>query len=229
MSLHAKLFDVVFTQMSKYTYEGIMKIISFLNPKGGSGKTTSVINVASCLARTGKKIAVVDTDPQMSLTNWNKADKASFDIYTASSEKDVYSVRKELRDYDYVIIDGAGSLSVITSAGVMVSDLVIIPVSPSPLDFSATGSVVDVLEAQAYNRPVEARFLITRKVEQATMLNVLKESIAQTNIKAFKTAITQRQSYVKSVLEGESVFDGNDGAAKGEIEILTREIINSFE
>ena len=88
---------------------------------------------------------------------------------------------------------------------------------------------MDVLEAQAYNRPVEARFLITRKVEQATMLSVLKESIAQTNIKAFKTAITQRQSYVKSILDGESVFDSNDGAAKGEIEILTREIINSFE
>lgn len=206
-----------------------MHVISFLNPKGGSGKTTSVINVGSCLARSGKRVAVVDTDPQMSVTNWSKAEKSAFDVYTASSEKDVYQVRKELTDYDFVIIDGAGSLSVITSAGVMVSDLVIIPVSPSPLDFSATGSVVDVLEAQAYNRPVEARFLITRKIEQATMLGVLKESIAQTKIKLFRTAITQRQSYIKSILEGESVFESNDNAAKGEIEILTREILNVFE
>lgn len=206
-----------------------MRVISFLNPKGGSGKTTSVINVGSCLARSGKRVAVVDTDPQMSVTNWSKAEKSMFDVYTASSEKDVYQVRKELSDYDYVIIDGAGSLSVITSAGVMVSDLVIIPVSPSPLDFSATGSVVDVLEAQAYNRPVEARFLITRKIDQATMLSVLKESIAQTKIQLFRTAITQRQSYIKSILEGESVFESNDNAAKGEIEILTREIVNVFE
>lgn len=206
-----------------------MHVISFLNPKGGSGKTTSVINVGSCLARSGKRVAVVDTDPQMSVTNWSKAEKSAFDVYTASSEKDVYQVRKELTDYDFVIIDGAGSLSVITSAGVMVSDLVIIPVSPSPLDFSATGSVVDVLEAQAYNRPVEARFLITRKIEQATMLSVLKESIAQTKIKLFRTAITQRQSYIKSILEGESVFESSDNAAKGEIEILTREILNVFE
>jgi chromosome partitioning protein len=216
--------------MSKYTIEGLsMRVISFLNPKGGSGKTTSVINVGSCLARSGKRVAVVDTDPQMSVTNWSKAEKSMFDVYTASSEKDVYQVRKELSDYDYVIIDGAGSLSVITSAGVMVSDLVIIPVSPSPLDFSATGSVVDVLEAQAYNRPVEARFLITRKIDQATMLSVLKESIAQTKIQLFRTAITQRQSYIKSILEGESVFESNDNAAKGEIEILTREIVNVFE
>ncbi|MGL4858585.1 MAG: ParA family partition ATPase [Enterobacteriaceae bacterium] len=206
-----------------------MKVISFLNPKGGSGKTTATINVSSCLASSGKKIAVVDTDPQMSLTNWNQAEKAAFDVYTATSEKDVYQVRKDLAEYDFVVIDGAGSLSAITSAAVMVSDLVIIPVTPSPLDFSASGSVVTVLEAQAYNRPVEARFLITRKIEQATMLSVLKESIAQTGIKPFKTAIAQRQSYVKSVLEGDSVFDTNDGAAKGEISVLTQEILSLFE
>lgn len=206
-----------------------MKIIAFLNPKGGSGKTTATINVSACLASSGHRVAVIDTDPQMSLTNWNKAGKAAFDVFTASSEKDVYQVRKDLSDYDFAIIDGAGSLSVITSAAVMVSDLIIIPVTPSPLDFSAAGTVVTVLEAQAYNRPVEARFLITRKIEQATMLGVLKNSIAQTGIKALKTAITQRQSYVKSVLEGESVFDTTDGAAKGEIQILTREIIGLFE
>ncbi|MCT4708933.1 ParA family protein [Enterobacteriaceae bacterium H11S18] len=201
-----------------------MKVISFLNPKGGSGKTTSVINLATCIAR-NNKVAVVDTDPQQSLANWNKGNKANFDVYTVTSEKDVYTIRKELSGYPYVIVDGAGALSVITAAAVMVSDLVIIPVTPSPLDFSASGAVISVLEAQSYNRPVECRFLITRKIEQATMLSVLRESIAATAIPVFKTAITQRQSYVKSVLDGETVFDTSDGAAKGEIEVLASEIL----
>ncbi|EBP4459414.1 chromosome partitioning protein ParA, partial [Salmonella enterica] len=86
-----------------------------------------------------------------------------------------------------------------------------------------------VLEAQAYSRKVEARFLITRKIEMATMLNVLKESIKDTGVKAFRTAITQRQVYVKSILDGDSVFESSDGAAKGEIEILTKEMIGVFE
>nr|AMP52636.1 CobQ/CobB/MinD/ParA nucleotide binding domain protein [uncultured bacterium] len=206
-----------------------MKVISFLNPKGGSGKTTAVINIATALSRSGYNIAVVDTDPQMSLTNWSKAGKAAFDVFTAASEKAVYGIRKDLADYDFAIVDGAGSLSVITSAAVMVSDLVIIPVTPSPLDFSAAGSVVTVLEAQAYSRKVEARFLITRKIEMATMLNVLKESIKDTGVKSFRTAITQRQVYVKSILDGDSVFESSDGAAKGEIEILTKEIVSTFE
>lgn len=201
-----------------------MKVISFLNPKGGSGKTTSVINIATSIAR-NNKVAVVDTDPQQSLANWNKAEKANFDVFTVTSEKDVYTIRKELKDYPYVIIDGAGALSVITAAAVMVSDLVIIPVTPSPLDFSASGAVISVLEAQSYNRPVECRFLITRKIEQASMLKVLRESIAATGISPLRTAITQRQSYVKSVLDGETVFDTNDGAAKGEVEVLADEIL----
>ncbi|WP_340611422.1 ParA family protein [Xenorhabdus bharatensis] len=206
-----------------------MKVLSFLNPKGGSGKTTAVINICTALTRAGFNIAVVDTDPQMSLTHWSKSDKAAFDVFTAASEKDVYSIRKDLAEYDFVIVDGAGSLSVITSAAVMVSDLVIIPVTPSPLDFAAAGSVVTVLEAQAYSRKVDARFLITRKVEHALMLKVLKESIKETGVELLRTAITNRQSYVKSILDGESVFELNDGAAKGEIEVLTKEITKLFE
>ncbi|WP_272662673.1 ParA family protein [Providencia sp. PROV111] len=203
-----------------------MKIISFLNPKGGSGKTTAVINIATAMKRAGFNLAVVDTDPQMSLTNWSKDGSCCFDVYTASSEKDVYSIRKDLSDFDYVIVDGAGSLSVITSAAVMVSDLVIIPVTPSPLDFSAAGSVTAVLEAQSYNRKVESRFLITRKIDQAIMLNVLKENLKELGIQTLKTSISQRQVYIKSILQGDSVFESSDSAAKGEIEVLTKEVIN---
>lgn len=206
-----------------------MKIISFLNPKGGSGKTTAVINVATALTKQGYHLAVVDTDPQMSLTNWSRAGNSAFDVYTAASEKDVYSIRKDLSNYQMVVVDGAGSLSVITSAAVMVSDLVIIPVTPSPLDFSAAGSVTAVLEAQAYNRKVEARFLITRKIEQASMLNVLKENLKDRDIPTLKTSISQRQVYIKSILQGNTVFESNDGAAKGEIEMLTKEILSVFK
>ncbi|HFF0301659.1 TPA: chromosome partitioning protein ParA, partial [Raoultella ornithinolytica] len=48
-------------------------------------------------------------------------------------------------------------------------------------------------------------------------------------VKPFRTAITQRQIYVKSILDGDSVFESNDGAAKGEVEILTKEIVKVFE
>ena len=201
-----------------------MKVISFLQSKGGVGKTTSVINVAHVLAR-NFNIAVVDTDQQASLINWNKPQRANFGIYAAESEKDIYTIRKSLNSFDYVLIDGAAQLSVITSASVMVSDLVIIPVSPSPLDFSASGAVLDVIEAQSFSRVVPAKFLITRFVPGTTMGDVLTASIADTGHEAFRTKIRNRQSYVKSLLGGGTVFDTADGAAKGEIEVLTKEIL----
>ena len=200
------------------------KIISFLNGKGGVGKTTTSINIATCLARQGHKVVMVDTDPQGSISNWYDESKCLFDLAEAASEKEVYTVRKQLKDYDYVVIDGAAAISAISSAAVMVSDLVLIPVTPSPLDFAACGAILAVVEARENLQPVIARFLITKKVASAKMLEVLKESIADTGVPALRTGTTQRQVYIRTMMDGGTVFDTTDGNAKGEIEIMTKEI-----
>ena len=200
------------------------KIISFLNGKGGVGKTTTSINIATCLARQGHKVVMVDTDPQESISNWYDESKCLFDLAEAASEKEVYTVRKQLKEYDYVVIDGAAAISAISSAAVMVSDLVLIPVTPSPLDFAACGAILAVVEARENLQPVIARFLITKKVASAKMLEVLKESIADTGVPALRTGTTQRQVYIRTMMDGGTVFDTTDGNAKGEIEIMTKEI-----
>lgn len=201
------------------------KIIAILNGKGGVGKTTSTINIATAIQRKGFSVAVVDTDPQGSISNWFDEEKCAFDLTEAASEKEVYQVRKSLKSYDYVIIDGAAAISAISSAAVMVSDLVIIPVTPSPLDFAACGAILAVIEARQDLQPVEARFLITKKVQQSKMLAVLKDSITDTGVQSFRTAISNRTAYVKAMLDGSTVFDTDDGAAKGEIDVLTNEIL----
>ncbi|MEB8258239.1 ParA family protein [Enterobacter asburiae] len=201
------------------------KIIAILNGKGGVGKTTSTINIATAIQRKGFSVAVVDTDPQGSISNWFDEEKCAFDLTEAASEKEVYQVRKSLKSYDYVIIDGAAAISAISSAAVMVSDLVVIPVTPSPLDFAACGAILAVIEARQDLQPVEARFLITKKIPHSKMLAVLKDSIEDTGVPAFRTSISQRQAYVKVMLDGSTVFDTDDGAAKGEIDVLTNEIL----
>jgi len=200
------------------------KIISFLNGKGGVGKTTTSINIATCLARQGHKVVMVDTDPQGSISNWYDESKCQFALAEAASEKEVYTVRKQLKEYDYVVIDGAAAISAISSAAVMVSDLVLIPVTPSPLDFAACGAILAVVEARENLQPVIARFLITKKVASAKMLEVLKESIADTGVPALRTGTTQRQVYIRTMMDGGTVFDTTDGNAKGEIEIMSKEI-----
>jgi chromosome partitioning protein len=107
----------------------------------------------------------------------------------------------------------------------MVSDVVLIPVTPSPLDFAACGAIIAVIEARQELQPIKARFVITKKVNTAKMLSVLKASIEDTGILALRTGTTQRQSYIKTMMDGGTVFDTDDSNAKGEIDVLTNDIL----
>lgn len=202
-----------------------MKIISFLNGKGGVGKTTLSILVATCLARMGFKVCVVDTDPQGSVTSWNENSNALFDVVIATNDREIYSLPRTLKYYNYVIIDGAAAISSITNAAAMISDVVIIPLSASPLDFAACSGVLAVLDARQALKPIEARFLISKAVNNAKMTTILKESIKETGFETLRTSTSHRQSYVRSLLEGGTIYDSDDGKAKGEIDLITREIL----
>lgn len=206
-----------------------MKLISFLNGKGGVGKSTLAINVAWYLSLLGWRVALIDTDPQGSITSWYEPDKCPFEVYSVSDEKDIYALRKEFKYFHYVVVDGAATISAISAAAVMVSDVVMIPVTASPLDFAACAGVLAVLEARAALKPITARFVHTKKVTNARMNKTLKASIEATGFEATRASIANRQSYVRSTLDGGSIFTENDSQAKAEIQILTKEILDLLE
>ncbi|EEO8179072.1 AAA family ATPase [Salmonella enterica] len=203
-----------------------MKVISFLNGKGGVGKTTLSINIATCLARMGFLVALVDTDPQGSVSNWYNRDRCNFTVYEASTDRELYNIKRTVSKYkyDYVIIDGAAAISSISAAAVMVSDVVLIPVTASPLDFSASGAIIDVIEARRALTPLTAAFVATKRVANATMNKTLKDAMKETGLDVMRASTAHRQSYVKCLIDGGSIFDSSDNQAKGEIELLTQEI-----
>lgn len=203
------------------------KIISFLNGKGGVGKTTLALNVATALGHKGYSVIAIDTDPQFSLSDFHH-EKMPFDVSEAESEKDIYKVKKKYSSYDFIIIDGAGSLNNISSSAVFMSDLVIMPITPSALDFRASGSLVDVIEARNDTQPnkVIARWIINKSVSGTVMTDILKQAISESGIQAFKTKIAQRQSYIRSLNnEGETIYNSKDSLAKGEIDVFVNEIL----
>ena len=202
-----------------------MKVISLLNAKGGVGKTTLSILIATCLARMGYKVCIVDTDPQGSVSNWAN-ENTPFDILEASTDREIYGLRRRLKYYHYVIVDGAAAISSISAAAVMVSDLVLIPVTASPLDFSACGAILAVIEARQELAPVEARFVITKQVRNASMNKTLKQAIEATGIHPLKTGTTHKQDYVKGLMGGNTIYDLKSSSVKGEIDNLVSEILN---
>lgn len=78
------------------------KIISILNHKGGTGKTTSTINIGACLARSGKKVLLIDIDPQTNLTEGLGVYETNRSIYDSLRENTPLPIHKISDNIDLV-------------------------------------------------------------------------------------------------------------------------------
>src|SRR6516164_9416857 len=142
-------------------------IVSFLNQKGGVGKTTLAIHVADALARRNKRVLLVDADPQGSALDWAAARRGESLFPVAGLPR--ASIHKELptlaHGYDVVIIDGPPRVYDVARSAIMASDLVLVPVQPSPYDVWASAEIVQLVrEAQQFKEKLKCAFVINRKI-----------------------------------------------------------------
>ncbi len=123
------------------------KIIGVANQKGGVGKTTTAVNLAAALGVLEKKVLLIDADPQANATSGLGIEEVNFSTYnllehsadvkdciqkTSSPNLDLVPSHIDLvaakSEYDYIIIDCAPSLGLITVNALTAADSVIIPI-----------------------------------------------------------------------------------------------------
>ena len=208
-----------------------MSIISVLNPKGGSGKTTISTNLARSLHERGHSVLLVDSDPQGSARDWHADNEDNpIELVALDRPNNVKTLTSMAANYDYVVIDGAAKLEDMIAACIKVSNLVLIPVQPSPYDIWAASDLVEFIKArqEVTNGIPLASFVISRMVEGTRLGSDIRKALDEYALPVCDTTITQRQVYPQSASEGLTVYDADNAKAKAETTALTDELIAMF-
>ena len=205
-----------------------MSIISVLNPKGGSGKTTISTNLARSLHDRGYSVLLVDSDPQGSARDWHATrDDNPLELIALDRPNNMKTLGTMATNYDFVVIDGAAKLEDMIAACIKVSDLVLIPVQPSPYDIWAASDLVDFLKArqEVTDGKPQARFILSRVVDGTRLGQEIRAALDEYALPVCTTAIAQRQVYPQTAAEGRTVYEADNGKAKDESNLLTDEIL----
>lgn len=211
------------------------KIITICNQKGGSGKTTLSMQLAGSLARRGFKVLVVDADPQGTATRWaasaddDKPFPASVVGLSAASTKVHREVRKFVGDYQFIIIDCPPAAdSPVPQSALLVADLALVPVIPSPLDLWAAVGIKTVIQnAGDLNEDLQSKLVLNQCQPNTSLAKEALDILPEFGIGLCNTHLGQRQVYRQSAVFGQTVHDLGTRAepAIEEVEALTTEVL----
>ncbi len=212
------------------------KIIVTANQKGGAGKTTTAMQLAGSLSRIGCKVLVVDSDRQGTAVRWATADEeVPFPAHVMELSHAENKLHREVEKYvdqnfDFIIIDcPPAAESKAPRSALMVADLCIVPIIPSPLDLWSSVGIKEIIEEISINNEELKARLLLNQVELNR--NLTKDIITFLNgfgIEMLKSRLGHRVIYRESAIFGKTVFDFGIKAARAieEVENLTKEILD---
>ena len=207
-----------------------VRVIAVINQKGGSGKTTLALNLAAGLSRRAPT-AVVDADPQRSISQWIGMGKDENDLPLATQigVAPAVTIARLKQNHHHVVVDCPPLVQgPVIDAVMSVADLVLIPVLPSALDLWASVEMSAlVVKVQKKNRALQA-YLVLNQVETRNALSrVMQEAVAELEVPLMQANMQRRAAYRSAAVEGVSVYGlGKRGLqAAADIEAIIGEVI----
>lgn len=198
------------------------KVISVATSKGGAGKTTLCIALASAFAHAGGKVALIDTDVQRSLTAWGQAAQLppGMEVLTETADEDKLMdlIDATKKTHHLTIVDVQGTKNTMAYTAMGWSDLIIVPLKPSSFDAAAAFETIQAILKVSRNRGEKIDFLAA--------LNCLSPAIASRTAKSVRKnfaendlelvhALCEREAFRSISAYGGSLFDLSDKQAPG--------------
>jgi chromosome partitioning protein len=206
-------------------------IYGFLNQKGGVGKTTLSINHAMELARRGRRVLLVDSDPQENAMDWARTRAESelplrINVIHYAQETLHRDIAGHVDNYDDIVVDGAAKIDALTRSAMLAADIVVIPIQASGLDAWATSDVLGLLDTSVMYKPeLKSAFVINRKINNALITGDIVAGLKDIRPTLLETTIGQRVHYAESITAGQAVYEYKPrSTAAKEIRALTDEL-----
>lgn len=220
-----------------------MPVIAVSNPKGGAGKSTTTLVLATYLAQQGATVAVLDADPNQPILDWKErgVSTSRLQVVGGVKESNLMEVLDQQKQ-QFIFIDLEGTASVLVSRSIALADFVIIPVQASAVDVRQAGKAIRavrdeerVAQRSSAARRIPFKVLMTRTpapgAPVSSVQQQLEAEINEAGIPRFKTSLAERLAYKAMFVERLSLAElhnhkvGNLEAAYENAHQLAEELI----
>ncbi|WP_104706382.1 AAA family ATPase [Helicobacter bizzozeronii] len=209
-------------------------IITIANEKGGSGKSTLCINLALQFLKAQKDVVVLDTDPQQSVEVFinirGETNLATFPLFNRTGNI-TDTLKQMVGKYDTIIIDTKGEHSKESQRAILLSDIVLIPTTPSQLDTAVLLEMFERIEnLQSLNEKLKALILINRMPpipilkEKQALVSFIEQYNTNHQVSLLKNHLCERIAFKRSIAEGLGVMEYSDAKAKTEWQEFFKEL-----
>ena len=208
-----------------------MPVIAVSNPKGGAGKSTTTLLLATYLAEHGASVCIVDADPRQPIVHWKgkKGTKSTVEVIGGVKENTLMDTLDKL-NHQFIFIDLEGVGSVLVSRSIALADFVIIPMQASPEDVRAAkdaiSAVMDeekVVRRANPDRHIPFKILLNRTSAPGAPIpwlqRELEKEIESNRLPRFRTSLAQREAFKIMFLVGLTLRELPEyGIAAGNLE-----------
>lgn len=203
------------------------QIICVAQQKGGAGKTTLVSNLAIAFLAEGKRVALLDTDPQGSLGKWLDIREETLGVNAnlRFSTATAYGISRAIREVggeaDVILVDTPPKADSDVRWVMRESNIVLVPVSASQADVWATHDLLELAD-----RAGKPTHIVMNRTRVGTRVGEqVAKSVAELEAKQLQSSLANRVIYAEALGSGLGVIEAKKtGSASDEVRALAKEV-----